>query len=185
MHLVVIHIMYKSIKPSLAQRLPQQFERERDDATIKLQKFHLILQPAIIFKCCAISFVFPQRKFSHETPPHAMRVEPFWHGKMIGFHRVAEADHQRRTIKIIAGGGGIPLSFLSPREGDIIAGNSQHLFVFSDMNQSIFLLFLASAKWDDNTCPINRSISQMIVYVWPSPVCLRLKILFLLVFNQK
>jgi hypothetical protein len=83
------------------------------------------------------------------------------------------------------GGGGIPLSFLSPREGDIIAGNSQHLFVFSDMNQSIFLLFLASAKWDDNTCPINRSISQMIVYVWPSPVCLRLKILFLLVFNQK
>jgi hypothetical protein len=43
MHLVVIHIMYKSIKPSLAQRLPQQFERERDDATIKLQKFHLIL----------------------------------------------------------------------------------------------------------------------------------------------
>jgi hypothetical protein len=36
MHLVVIHVMYKSIKPSLAQRLPQQFERERDEQTMQL-----------------------------------------------------------------------------------------------------------------------------------------------------
>ena len=87
------------------------------------------------------------------------------------------------------GGGGFPFLSLSNkpykpiirrREGDIIAGNSQHLFVFSDMNKSIFLLLLASAKWDDNSCPINRSISQMIVYVWPTPVCLRLKIFFYL-----